>query len=590
MFLPFVISLLQSFETRIDHFNTMDKRNFTLYYSVLDQSFFSESILIYIDEFFPIDQTEKNIPVVIKQIAHQTNSTIITIQHRYFHQSKIFNNLSIESLQYNTINQRLADIAALSRHLHKTQNITRSIIVGSGFGGSLAAWFRLKYPQYIDGAWVSSPSQLVSKFFFDDANKNIQEKMDKISPKCAQITGNIIEYIENKLIENKQNYESIIKKNEIENFTKNANLNKFSSDFIKDIDYIEFNNQRNDKITKNEKIDNFDIRKIFGLNENMKKESVMFIISEMLVYLSLSNSPRRSSKNINIEKYCSEISTWSEKVDDNTLFQFAKLFNQTFNDFNINQTELDPYASDSDNPPTKFLQNQRIMLHLRCSQLGGFRIADNDTKIRSKMVNSKYFRNMCDDLFKIKIKNDESIFNRLFGQLSYGGSSMWLSYSSQDITKQLLSNVKSDMSREFYVNEIESESYSDELYIGQIFEHLNGHSSNNFLNLNGHSMNVSNSYPEDLIRLKNDSVDVISRWLNLSFDDHCGKWGTRILNHCKCNESYSGSDCNQYVVSKNQFRTMSAITMLVPTLLVILVAIFAWCFILEDSDSTHFVI
>lgn len=54
--------------------------------------------------------------------------------------------------------QSLADIAYLIKQVkdHLDANDARVIVWGSGYGGTLAALAREKYPHLVDGAWSSS--------------------------------------------------------------------------------------------------------------------------------------------------------------------------------------------------------------------------------------------------------------------------------------------------------------------------------------------------------------------------------------------------------------------------------------------------
>lgn len=63
----------------------------------------------------------------------------------------------MENLRFLTIDQTLADIAHFVVHLRATTpgvNATTPIVVsGRGYGGSLAVWFRHRYPHLSAGVW-----------------------------------------------------------------------------------------------------------------------------------------------------------------------------------------------------------------------------------------------------------------------------------------------------------------------------------------------------------------------------------------------------------------------------------------------------
>lgn len=72
----------------------------------------------------------------------------------------IYRDSSFENLQYLNVDQCLADIALLIRAVRETYNSSdsRIILSGSGYGGTLAAWARQRYPHLIYGVWSSSGS------------------------------------------------------------------------------------------------------------------------------------------------------------------------------------------------------------------------------------------------------------------------------------------------------------------------------------------------------------------------------------------------------------------------------------------------
>lgn len=65
---------------------------------------------------------------------------------------------TFENLEYLTIDQTLSDVALFIDAIKLAHNGQRSnvIVWGSGYGATLAAWARKRYPHLIDAAWSSS--------------------------------------------------------------------------------------------------------------------------------------------------------------------------------------------------------------------------------------------------------------------------------------------------------------------------------------------------------------------------------------------------------------------------------------------------
>lgn len=75
--------------------------------------------------------------------------------------------LSSENLRWLSSEQALADLASFRVAMAKTHGLEHAkwVTFGGSYPGSLSAWFRLKYPQYVDVAVSSSaPLQAVVDF------------------------------------------------------------------------------------------------------------------------------------------------------------------------------------------------------------------------------------------------------------------------------------------------------------------------------------------------------------------------------------------------------------------------------------------
>uniref|UniRef100_A0A0M3IZ85 Putative serine protease pcp-1 (inferred by orthology to a C. elegans protein) n=1 Tax=Anisakis simplex TaxID=6269 RepID=A0A0M3IZ85_ANISI len=100
---------------------------------------------------------------IMWDLAKQFKAAIVFAEHRYYGTSMPFGNLSytnVKYLGYLASTQALADYAKLIPYL-KEKIIhcppdTPVISFGGSYGGMLSAWFRMKYPDIVTGAWASS--------------------------------------------------------------------------------------------------------------------------------------------------------------------------------------------------------------------------------------------------------------------------------------------------------------------------------------------------------------------------------------------------------------------------------------------------
>lgn len=108
-------------------------------------------------------------------IAADLNGYIFGTETRFFGNNRPTNDVSIDNLRFLTTEQILADMAHLIDHIKQQDSRlahARVVLVGTMFGGNLAAWFRVKYPQHVDGVWSSSS--------FVEARMNFREYFEGI--------------------------------------------------------------------------------------------------------------------------------------------------------------------------------------------------------------------------------------------------------------------------------------------------------------------------------------------------------------------------------------------------------------------------
>ncbi|KJE90179.1 prolylcarboxypeptidase [Capsaspora owczarzaki ATCC 30864] len=94
------------------------------------------------------------------EIAAEYNALVVFAEHRYYGQTMPFGDKSfdLDKVGYLTTEQALADFAILIPALKAQLNVPNLPVVafGGSYGGMLAGWFRLKYPNVVDGAIAAS--------------------------------------------------------------------------------------------------------------------------------------------------------------------------------------------------------------------------------------------------------------------------------------------------------------------------------------------------------------------------------------------------------------------------------------------------
>ncbi|XP_052232753.1 putative serine protease F56F10.1 [Dreissena polymorpha] len=92
------------------------------------------------------------------QYAQQFGAICVMLEHRYYGESHPVPDLSLSNLRYLNSRQALADLAQFIDFFRIRMKLSNNKLItfGGSYPGSLSAWFRSKYPQYVDGADATS--------------------------------------------------------------------------------------------------------------------------------------------------------------------------------------------------------------------------------------------------------------------------------------------------------------------------------------------------------------------------------------------------------------------------------------------------
>ncbi|XP_026479923.1 putative serine protease K12H4.7 [Ctenocephalides felis] len=154
---------------KLDHFNPHDNRTWEMRYMSNDEHFKAGGpIIIYIGGEWTISAGAL-VGGQQYDIAVQHNGYLFYTEHRYYGSSHPTPDASTKNLQYLSVDQSLADLAYFVDYV-KSQitgaKDSKVIVVGGSYAGSMAAWFRLKYPHQCDIALSSSAPLLAVADFY----------------------------------------------------------------------------------------------------------------------------------------------------------------------------------------------------------------------------------------------------------------------------------------------------------------------------------------------------------------------------------------------------------------------------------------
>ena len=137
----------------------------------------------------------------IDTLAGQMDALVVYAEHRYFGSSLPFGASSFNStnaLKYLSPHQALADYAELISHLRRSYFVGEVITWGGGYGGTLAAWFRMKYPHLTYGSIASSAPLLAFNGSNPYAEAYLTTKHFSIvgGPECPAVIRTAYDYLD----------------------------------------------------------------------------------------------------------------------------------------------------------------------------------------------------------------------------------------------------------------------------------------------------------------------------------------------------------------------------------------------------------
>ncbi|XP_038674469.1 lysosomal Pro-X carboxypeptidase [Scyliorhinus canicula] len=151
------------FQQKVDHFGFAEDATFNQRYLMADKYWNHNGgpILFYTGNEGDITWFCNNTGFMW-EISKELEAMLVFAEHRYYGESMPFGDKSfsnLKNLNYFTSEQALADFAVLIQHLKQTIHGAQTspvIAIGGSYGGMLAAWFRMKYPNIVVGALAAS--------------------------------------------------------------------------------------------------------------------------------------------------------------------------------------------------------------------------------------------------------------------------------------------------------------------------------------------------------------------------------------------------------------------------------------------------
>ncbi|XP_055606590.1 putative serine protease F56F10.1 [Uranotaenia lowii] len=179
----------REFTTRVDHFNLQRTDTWTARYLVNPEHYLPGGpILILLGGNGDIDPFYLGEGNLIYDIAEALNGVVIAYESRFYGDSHVgLEDTSLENLRLLNLDQMLADLAEFVQHVKEHEvdyENTNVLVAGSGLGGALATWFRVRYPHLAQGLWSSSGFHRASIDYYEFAEAWSQTLIDFGSQQC----------------------------------------------------------------------------------------------------------------------------------------------------------------------------------------------------------------------------------------------------------------------------------------------------------------------------------------------------------------------------------------------------------------------
>ncbi|ETV93012.1 hypothetical protein, variant 1 [Aphanomyces invadans] len=97
-------------------------------------------------------------------LAIQHKALLLSVEHRYYGESNPTPDMTVENLEFLTIDQALKDLELFHSHVttkYRTTDASKWIVFGGSYPGNLAVWFKQEYPHLAVGGIASSAPLLL---------------------------------------------------------------------------------------------------------------------------------------------------------------------------------------------------------------------------------------------------------------------------------------------------------------------------------------------------------------------------------------------------------------------------------------------
>jgi len=185
-----------TFDQKINHKNKKDRRKFKQRYFVNSDYAEGDNAPVF---YFICGESEcSGIKPYYSfvEYAKKYKAHIVALEHRFYGKSQPFKTLTAKTLRFLDTESALADLANFQDYMVEKNNWKGSwVAIGGSYAGSLAAYYRLIYPDKVVGALASS-GPVEAKVSFEEYDENVTSAAGE---ECAKDIRDVVQIVENSL-------------------------------------------------------------------------------------------------------------------------------------------------------------------------------------------------------------------------------------------------------------------------------------------------------------------------------------------------------------------------------------------------------
>jgi pimeloyl-ACP methyl ester carboxylesterase len=188
-----------AYSQKLNHFDPLDSRTlserFAIYTDFAGSHLESAPVVYYFCGEWACTESDRlsQVPGAIANYARALSAVVVVIEHRYYGQSKPFQDISPEHMKYLSYEQALEDFSDFENYAKERYQLRgKWIAVGGSYPGALSAYFRAFHPEQVVGA-LSSSGVVKAITAFESYDKKVA---DALGPICLLAVQNATHQIE----------------------------------------------------------------------------------------------------------------------------------------------------------------------------------------------------------------------------------------------------------------------------------------------------------------------------------------------------------------------------------------------------------